>query len=64
MTDFKVADTLSKKKAAVKKFYANLGADIPTQLGKKEVGARRSLPELIKENKFSNSKRYYKTDKK
>ena len=50
--DFKVADTLSKKKAAVKKFYANLGADIPTQLGKKEVGARRSLPELLEKTKF------------
>ena len=50
--DFKVADTLSKKKAAVKKFYANLGADIPTQLGKKEVGARRSLLELLEKTKF------------
>jgi len=50
--EFKVADSLSKKKAAVKKFYANLGADIPTQLGKKEVGARRSLPELLEKTKF------------
>ena len=50
--EFKVGDTLSKKKAAVKKFYANLGADIATQLGKKEVGVRRSLPELLKKTNF------------
>ena len=50
--EFKVADSLSKKKAAVKKFYKNLGADIPTQLGRKEVGARRTLTELLKKTKF------------
>ena len=50
--DFKAADTLSKKKTAVKKFYANLGADIATQLGKKEVGARRSLPYLLEKTNF------------
>jgi len=43
---------LSKKKTAVKKFYANLGADIATQLGKKEVGARRSLPYLLEKTNF------------
>ena len=46
-SDFKSADTLSKKKLAVKKFYANLGKDIPTQIGKVEKGSRRSLPYLL-----------------
>jgi len=50
--EFKEADTLSKKKAAVKKFYTNLGADIPTQLGKKQVGKKRSLVELLEKTKF------------
>ena len=49
--DFKKATTLSGKKAAVKKFYDNLGADIATQLGKKEVGNRRTLEELLKKTK-------------
>ena len=50
--EFKASDSLSKKKAAVKKFYKSLGPDIATQLGRKEVGKRRTLPELLEKTKF------------
>jgi len=45
--EFKNADTLAKKKAAVKKFYSRLGPDIATKLGKKEVGTRPTLETLL-----------------
>ena len=50
--EFKASDSLSKKKAAVKKFYKSLGPDIATQLGRKEVGKRRTLSELLEKTKF------------
>ena len=46
-TEFKNADTFSKKKAAVKKFYSSLGPDIATKLGKKEVGTRPEFKTLL-----------------
>jgi len=57
--EFKNADTLAKKKAAVKKFYSRLGPDIATKLGKKEVGTRPTLETLLNKSgvKLTNEQR-------
>jgi len=44
---FKNAKSLAEKKKAVKNFYASLGPDIATKLGKKEVGTRQPLSTLL-----------------
>ena len=44
---FKNAKNLTEKKTAVKNFYASLGPDIATKLGKKEVGIRQPFSTLL-----------------
>jgi hypothetical protein len=41
----------NKKKKAINKFYESLGPDIATQIGKKEVGTRTALVDLLDKTK-------------
>ena len=50
-TDFGKADTYSKKKAAINKYYKSLGPDIVAQIGKQPKGTAPLLTKLLTELK-------------
>jgi len=52
-TDFGKADTYSKKKAAINKYYKSLGPDIVAQIGKQPRGTAKPLIELLNKAKIN-----------
>jgi len=52
-SDFGKADTYSKRKAAVNKYYKSLGPDIVAQIGKQPKGKAKPLIELLNKAKIN-----------